>query len=346
MWKNWLGIGIMERQMQRTVEISHRTVVFTILFLGLVWLLIQIAPVILGVFIAILLMTALNPLVTRLEKLRLPRPLSILLIYISLFLIFGLGLVSVVPPLVDQTTTLVNRVPLLIQELGGWLNGLGIGVDKSLIETQVSQLGNLPINLVRLSISVFSNVIAVITVLVLTFYLLVERKNLDRYLLVLFGEGGEKKAKAFVDELEMRLGGWVRGELTLMAIIGLLTYAGLLLLGIPYALPLAILAGVFEIIPNIGPALSAIPAVLIGLTISPVMGVATAALYFLIQQLENSLIVPKVMEKAVGVSPLITIIALAIGFQLGGPVGAILSVPVFIVCRVVASEVFSFRGFK
>ena len=123
-----------------------------------------------------------------------------------------------------------------------------------------------------------------------------------------------------------------------MSIIGVLIYIGLRLLGIPYALPLAIFAGILEAVPNIGPVISAIPGVVIALTISPVMGLAAAALYFLVQQLENSVVVPKVMQKATGVNPLITILSLAIGFQLAGPLGAILAVPIVIVVHVFATE--------
>lgn len=330
--------------MARTIEISHRTVVFTVLFLGLIWFLIQIWPIIIGLFISLLLMTALTPLVDRLERFHIPRGLAILITYFILLGVFILGLASIVPPLLDQTTTLANRLPRLFDDLGAWLVSLGIsGISGDIIAAQLSQVGAIPANLVRFTVSLFSNIIAVFTVLVITFYLLLERKNLEKYLVVLFGEGGEKRAKSFVDKLEARLGGWVRGELALMLIVGLLTYAGLRLLGIPFSLPLAILAGILEIVPNIGPTISAIPAVLVALTISPVMGVAVAALYFLVQQLENSIIVPKVMQRAAGVNPLATIISLAIGFKLAGALGAILSVPVVIAIHVTAVEFFSSR---
>jgi len=126
-----------------------------------------------------------------------------------------------------------------------------------------------------------------------------------------------------------------------MTIVGVLSFVGLRLLGIEFALPLAILAGLLEIIPNIGPIVSAIPAVLSGLTVSPLMGLAVAALYFLIQQIENSIIVPRVMQKVVGVNPLVTILSLAIGFKLAGVAGAILAIPVVLVIQVATSEIFT-----
>jgi predicted PurR-regulated permease PerM len=122
-----------------------------------------------------------------------------------------------------------------------------------------------------------------------------------------------------------------------MVLIGVLMFIGLSLLRIPFALPLAILAGVLELIPTLGPIVAAVPVAIIGFGISPLTGVASLALSFLVQQLENYLFVPKVMEKSVGVSPVITLFALAIGFKLAGIAGALFSVPVFIAIQVVLS---------
>lgn len=333
--------------MTRSIEISHKTIIFAVLFLGFIWLLIQIAPIILSLFVSLLLMTALNPLVDSLVRFRLPRALAIVIVYLCLIAIITGGLTSIIPPLVDQTTNLANRLPSLLDDLGWWLESIGLsGINGEIIASQVSQIGALPANLVKFIISIFSNVIAILMVLVITFYLLLERKNLNKYLLVLFGNGGERDAKMFIDKLEMRLGGWVRGELTLMVIIGVMTYIGLTLLGIPYALPLAIIAGILEIVPGIGPVISGIPAVLIALTLSPAMALAVVALYFLIQQLENTVIVPKVMQAATGVNPLITIIIIAIGLKLAGVIGAVLAVPIVIVLHVVAVEIFSLKALQ
>lgn len=333
--------------MPRKIEISHRTIIFTFLLIGIIWLVVQILPIILGLFVSILLMTALNPVVDKLTRVKIPRAVAIFLVYIIFIGIIVGGIVSVVPPLVDQTTNLVNRMPSLFDESARWLQSVGVkNIDGDLVARQVSQLGSVPANLVSFTISFFSNIVTIFSILVVTFYLLLERKNLDDYLLVLFGQGEEQKAKKFVDQVESNLGSWVRGELTLMLIIGVMTFIGLTLLGIPYALPLSILAGLLEIVPTIGPVISSVPGVLIGLTISPVMALATAALYFLVQQTENSLIVPKVMQKATGINPLFTIIVLAIGFKLAGVSGAILAVPILIVLRVIAIEVFSVKGLQ
>ena len=124
-----------------------------------------------------------------------------------------------------------------------------------------------------------------------------------------------------------------------MTIVGLLTYVGLRLLAIDFALPLALLAGLLEVIPNLGPVIAAIPGVFLGLSVSPVTALAVGAMYFLVQQLENSVIVPKVMKRSVGLNPLVTIIVLIVGYQLAGLAGAVLAVPVTLLVTVVLSHV-------
>jgi len=226
--------------MPKKIEISHRTIIFTVFFLILLWFLFQIRQILIALFVSVVLMAALNPLTDRLERLKFPRVLAILLIYIFILGVFGLILAGVIPPLVDQTNTLISRLPEYTQRLGL------PQIDQNVITSQISQLGSLPANILKITVSVLSNLVAVFTLMVITFYLLLERKKLDRYLLVLFGRDGEEKAERFVNEIERKLGGWVRAQVTLMIIIGIMSYLGLRLLGIDFALPLScVLLGCF-----------------------------------------------------------------------------------------------------
>lgn len=327
--------------MTQKIEISHRSIIFTVFFLLGLWLLFQIREIIVAVFVSIIFMSALNPIVSRLEKSKFPRVGAILLIYIILLTLMGTILAIILPPLLEQTSSMISHLPLLLKNV----NYLGF-IDAEIISTQISQLGSIPANILRLTVSVFSNVIQVFAILIITFYLLLERENLKKYLMILFGEGKEEVAENFVDRVEKRLGGWVRGEAVLMTIIGIMTYIGLRFLGIDYALPLAILGGFLELIPNMGPIISAIPAIIAGIAINPVVGVAVTALYILIHQSENSFIAPKIMQKVVGVNPLVTILSLATGFKIGGVIGAILAIPLVLVFQEVITEVISSRSFK
>lgn len=325
--------------MPKKIEISHRTIIFTTLLLISLWFLYQLRQALLTLYIAIILMAALNPLVERLERIKIPRPIAILVIYIFIFGSFGLILAGIIPPLISQTSVFFSGLTEGLDTLKP------IGIDGKLLEDRINQIisnfGALSAGVIRAVVGLFGNLFAFIAILVLGFYLLLERRKLDHHLLKLFGSGADHRAAKVVDKIEERLGKWVRAQLFLMIIVALLTYIGLRLLKIDFALPLAILAGILEIVPNIGPIISAIPGVLAGLAISPLMGLAVAAWYFLVQQLENHLIVPQVMAKGAGINPLVTILALVAGFNLGGVGGAFLALPVVILVEIIYTEFFA-----
>lgn len=321
--------------MLKKIEISHKTVIFTVVFLIFLWFLYFIRDILLQLFVALLVMAILNPLVIKLSKFRIPRTISVLLAYLIAFGLFGVVLAGIIPALIEQTTSFVNSLPKYLDNLGiSWVLG------ERLLTQFSSQLITLPGQILKVGVSVFSNVLSVVTVLIFTFYLLLARDKLDDQLGVFFGEEKKREIRRIIDHLEGKLGGWARAELTLMVLVGIFSFVGLTLLGIPFALPLALLAGLLEIIPTLGPILAAVPSVIIGFSISPLMGLATTSLAFLIQQVENYVFVPKVMEKSVGVSPIITLLALAIGFRLAGLVGAAISVPVVITLQVLSKEYF------
>jgi predicted PurR-regulated permease PerM len=138
-----------------------------------------------------------------------------------------------------------------------------------------------------------------------------------------------------MNNIESSLGSWVNAQLLLMLIIGLLSYIGYLVLGLKYAVPLAIIAGLLEAIPNIGPIVTTVIASLFALTISPLTALFTVIFGILVQQLENNFIVPKVMSKSVGLNPLVTILLIISGSQLAGIVGALLAIPLFLTIQAV-----------
>ena len=143
--------------------------------------------------------------------------------------------------------------------------------------------------------------------------------------------------------LKAKLGSWLRGQLLLMLIIGVLVYIGLKLLGAEYALVLALWAGLTEIIPYVGPILGAIPAIFLAFSDSPLQALLVAALYLVVQQLENNLIVPMVMKRTVGLNPVVSIVAIAIGAKLGGVIGAVLAIPLVVSLGVFLSDFFDKR---
>ncbi len=321
------------KQVVKRVELSYKTVVFTVFFLISLWLIYVIRDILLQVFIGLLITAILDPFATRLSKYKIPRPVSILLVYFLSIASLVFVVSAVIPPLVEQTTLFAASLPTFLHNMP-----ISSEVGTQIVQQVISQLGSVPSQIAKLIFGIFGNVISVITVLVFAYYLLSERQKLVVQLASFIGQKREEESLRVLEILESRLGGWARGQLLLMLVVGVTTYVGLLLLGIPYALPLAILAGVFEVVPYIGPFVSAVPAVLIGYGISPVMGFATIVLYFLIQQMENYLFVPRIMQQSTGINPVITLLALAIGLRLAGPAGLILSVPIFITAQVLINE--------
>lgn len=312
------------------IEISHKTIIFSIAFLIFLWFIVQIKEIIFLVFISFILMAALKPYAEFLEKWRIPRPISIVAIYICFFSLFAFMGGSILPLFVSETIKFFENLPGYINSVNPYAQ-----IDVQTFTSQITPLGE---NILKVSVGLFGNIIALFSVFVLTLYMVISRKNLENQLVIFMGEKGATQITTIVSKVEERLGVWVRGQIALVIVIGLSTYIGLLLLNIPYALPLAILAGILEVVPTIGPLISAIPAVLIALTISPWLAVATTGVYFIIQQTENHLVVPLVMNTVVGVPPLATIIAIMIGAKLEGVGGAILAIPIVVTIQSVISE--------
>lgn len=316
--------------MTSKIEISHRTIIFTVAFLAGLWVVLQIRDILFLLFISFLFMTALNPLVWGLERIRIPRLIAILVVYAVVFGLFGVLFAGTVPALVTQSSRFTRELPNFIARvLPYW------SIDASSISAQIAPIGE---NLVKVTVGIFSNVLTTLTVLAFTFYFLVERRHAQQLLTNLMGETVAGRAVDILRKVERRLGAWVRGELFLMFFIGLCSYIGLTILRVEFALPLAIIAGLLEIIPVIGPIMSAIPAVLVALSVSPFLALTVVALYFLIQQIENNILVPIVMRKVTGLSPLITILSLMIGGRLAGVTGAVLAVPVLLLIQIAVEE--------
>lgn len=319
--------------MYRKIEISHKTIIFSAFFLILLWFLYSIKDLLLQFFVALLLTTILDPFVTKLASFRIPRGLATLLSYVLVLGLLG-GIVALLaPPLVEQTTNFANSLPTYMAQFG-----VTPVISAELGREFLTRIGNIPAQLLKFGAGVLSNIVSVFAVLVFTFYLLLSRNKLDEQLGVYFGEGKTGKLVSLISKLENRLGGWARGELTLMVLIGTLNYIGLTVLGVPFALPLAILAGLLEIVPYLGPVIAAIPAVLIGFGISSFTGFGVIVMALLVQQLENYVFVPKIMGKSIGISPIVILLALAIGERLAGVTGMIISIPFVITLQVLAKE--------
>ena len=315
------------------VEITPKSLFYILGTLLAIYVTYQVRSILVLVFISFILMTAINPLVRYTQKWKIPTILTVLTVYIAIIALFSTLVASLIPAVVSQTKGLSQALPTYLHNLEDTFN---TRFDPSFTS---EYLNSVPSNILKLAAGVFGNALNVMAVFFMTYYLILERPKLHRYLLRLFDDkNAELKAENLVHSIEQRVGGWVRGQLILMVIIGVLTYIGLFALSIPYALPLATLAGILEVVPSMGPIIAAIPATLIGFTISPISGFGVLALSIIVQQLENNLIVPKVMQSATGTAPLATIVVLLVGYTLGGVMGAILAMPLYLVAQTVITE--------
>ena len=322
--------------MPQKIEISSKTIIFTIgfiLMLGVIWL---IKDLIFSLFIAFIIAGALRQPVDFLEKKKIPRSIGSFIIYfIFVFTIFYL-FALIIPPLAGEIIVLFKNLPHIIIKVFPTLSS---NFNLSFLSNNIPSLANETINLIK---TAFSNIIFVTSTLFFGFYFLLE-KNLAKRLLENFFDDMElSKINLISERAQRRMSGWFWGEIILMIVVGLLTYVGLSLMGMKYALALAVLSGLFEVVPNLGPITATIPAFFIGLSQSYVSGLSMIALYFIVQQLENNLIVPFVMKKAVGIHPIITLIALIIGGKLAGIMGVILAIPTTIFLETILIEMNKF----
>ena len=243
----------------------------------------------------------------------------------------------IIPPLAGEIIVLFKNLPHIIIKVFPTSSS---NFNLSFLSNNIPSLANETVNLIK---TAFSNVIFVTSTLFFGFYFLLEKNLAQRLLGNFFDDMELNKISLISERAQKRMAGWFWGEIILMIIVGLLTYVGLSLMGMKYALALAVLSGLLEVVPNLGPITATIPAFFIGLSQSYVSGLSMIALYLTVQQLENNLIVPFVMKKAVGIHPIITLIALIIGGKLAGIMGVILAIPttIFLETILIESQKFS-----
>lgn len=327
--------------MERRYEISLKTILTTLGILALLWVLIQIRSLFITLFVALVLCLALDPVVVKLKRWRIPRPLGVIFTFLSIIILFGGIIAYGFTPMINQTGKFLLGLPALLEPI---LERLPPLVTEQLRDQLFSQLTILSANLLNSTVALASNSVFILTILVFTFYLLLDWENVRSRFLRLFNRPAQKRVEAIIDRMEQQLGGWVRGELALMTIVGVLVFLGLSILGVEYALPLALIAAVLEIVPMIGPVVAMVPAFVVSFSTSLWLGIGVLVLYAVVQQVENNFIFPNVMGKAVGFSPLATLIILFVGTDLFGVAGLLLAIPTSLFLTIVIRDILAWEG--
>jgi predicted PurR-regulated permease PerM len=321
---------------RQTVSISTGIVFRTILILIGLWFLYFIRDIIGLLFIAIVLVAAMDPIVYRLHRRKIPRTLGVTIVYLCMFGVIGLAGSFIFPPLVSQLKEFTQKLPEIAVRSDNYFQGVNtffqtqhIAVTtQSLLADLGNQLTGSSGDFFSATIGIFSGFVSAIIVLVMTFYMAVKEDGIIKFIVSLTPEEHREYAGSLVIRIQRKIGRWVLGQFGLMFIIFALDFIGLSILGVPYALTLAMFAGLMEIVPFIGPIVSAVPAVLVGLSVSPLTGLLVLIVLVFVQQFEGHIIVPQVMKKAVGLHPVAVILALLVGLKLGGVLGALLAIPV------------------
>jgi predicted PurR-regulated permease PerM len=337
---------------EKTLDISTTSVVkATLAIFGLValaWFVLAIQHIIILFLIAAFLAVAFDPFVDRLQGYGVPRGVGILLIYIAFFTLLGILVSSFVP-------ILTTEIPNLLSQTLGWVQ-TSFGVDTSLIRDQVAELQNylssiqssidkenVKFGLDLLSVlsqnalvvvkSVAGGVFTFGLVLVITFFMVVEENGIKQFLIALFPRRYHRYIIEKATTVEDKFGSWLRGQIILMVVVGLVTFIALKIVGVNYAATLGTLASFTELIPYVGPLIALLPALIIAASQGGIfLLLVVIAIYVAIQQLEGNILVPLVMERAVGLSPVVIMFAMLVGASfpavINPIVGIILSVPV------------------
>jgi predicted PurR-regulated permease PerM len=264
------------------------------------------------------------------------RGATILVVYATFFVtVIALAFI-VVPKAISQGQEILASLPSFLDQVRAWAATLRPAIlGQSVTELADSVQSILsqstkpdPNQVVEVGATAAEAAVSLATLLTIVYFWLVQHARLQRYLLAFFPAHRRAGARDAWNEVEARLGLWVRGQLILMGTMGVATGIAYTVLGVPGALLLALIAALAEAIPIIGPLLGAIPAVLVAATVSPQLAVVVAGVYVVIQLIEGSVLVPMVMRNTIGLSPLLVLLSLLVGAAVGGLVGAFLAVPI------------------
>ncbi len=320
----------------QTISVASTTIIRFFLIVLAFWVAYVVRDVLLLVFIALILTAILHPLASWGESRHIPRGVTVFFVYLFAAALFvGVGLL-LFPLLSQEISQIQDNFLNYWEQIIAWLPpGVGESVKNwtahnvtEITSTVKSGIGTTIMGVLSTVEGVFGAIGSIGLVLVLAYFMVVEHGAMHRLISNFVPDHQHPLAERMIENIERRLGGWVRGQLLLALIIGTLVFISLALIGVPYAFALAVLAGLLEFIPYIGPMIAGVFGIFFALTLSPTLALFTALAYYIIQLLEGHYIVPKVMEHAAGISPIISLVSIFLCFELFGLVGVFLGVPI------------------
>lgn len=334
---------------------------FVLVLLGIVYFIMQLGPwissffhflkAVLGPFlIAMIISYLLNPIVSLLSQRFVPRSLAVLLIYSLFILSLVILAMNTIPLLQQQIKELAEHLPewneriqIMIKEYNDHskeLLPLGVkeGIEQSLLKLE-HKMTNYVGNMMSGISSTINQLFLILIIPFLAFYMLKDIQSIERTLLALLPKKQRKSILRVLRDVDEALGNYIRGQFLVCVVVGVLAYIGYLIVGLPYALLLAALVAVFNVIPYLGPIFGIIPSLFVALTVSPKMAIGVVIVNLLVQILEGNVISPQIVGRSLHMHPLFIIFALLVGGEAGGILGLLLAVPVFAMGKVVVEHI-------
>jgi len=318
---------------EKRIEITPKTI---LIFFGIglsIYFLWLTRDILVILFLSLIIMATLSPIVSWLEKYLRWRALAVIILYFLIIILTLLLFGALLPPLINQAQEIINNLPSYTEQTS-WLIGLGQQVRDWWISNGFT-LQNLINNLSQPSRQIFhftSSILVMlgglIVITVISFYGLIAEKEIKANLKQYLPKAQKKSYWQAGQRIFQMLGIWLRARILLGLLIGILVGVGLQILGLPFALFLGALAGILDIVPVWGPISASIPILIIAFALSPLTGVLVLTWLLIIYQIEGYLLVPKIMGRAVGISPVLVLVALVLGAKLDGIIGIIIAIPV------------------
>lgn len=320
-------------QEKQTISITSGTMVRALAIGAGALVLWQLSTLVLLLLAAVVIASAVEPGVQFFMKKRFPRPLAVVAVYASVIAAFAALVWFFVPPMLMEATALLAVLPQYLSEVQNYnLPFFGSAGGSSFFETLTtlqSTFIDTGAGVLSFLASIFGGAFYFLITVVVSIYFSMQETGVDDFLRLITPEQHRDYVQSLWKRSQRKIGLWMQGQLLLSLIITILLFLGLSLLGVPYALVLAVFAGVMELIPVFGSLVAAAPGIAVALASGDVsLGLITAGLYLIVNQFQAHLIYPLVVKKVVGVAPILVIIALIAGGQLAGFIGVLLSVPV------------------
>jgi predicted PurR-regulated permease PerM len=301
------------------------------------------------VYVSALIAMGFSPLVRFIERkpgrrAAIPRWLAILAIYLTIITVIAAIALMVIPPLIAQAAALWAKFPNEFNRFQGFLIRNRFMVRRVTLEEAVQNTpagtGGNAVGTVLVAISsLIGGVFGLITILILTFYVLLEAETMFEYIMRFVPASRRGDVATAAREAVQKVSAWLRAQFVLAGVMGVFTAVGLGLMGVPYFYVVALIAAVGETIPIIGPVIGGITAVAVAITVSAKLALMVGVYFLVLHQLEANILVPKIMERRVGVSPVAVMVALLVGGALWGIVGAILAIPTAAILSIIVDQI-------